>query len=514
MTNETTQMTETASIECRLHRAAREYGNNTAVSHGNEHLSFRQLDELVSERAAELQQYAVGNQQWIALRITTSRQGIIDWLAVLRAGGLALPVTNRMPTASLHELLKEQGITLWLTEPGANPAPVPETTPAEAPKRAPVTEHANHPGTDSPAATQRDHTVPTGHNSRSNTHPAIPPQACLAFTPHTPCAGVLTSGSTGQPRIVVLSYANIVRNAQGSQQLIPLTSEDNYLLSLPLNHVGGLAIIMRCLETGAKMILGGRAEDALFLHEQRITHVSMVETQLRRLLEQSDDIKLPELRCLLLGGGPVADSLLQRAHAHGLPCYLSYGMSEMASQVLTHDPQGKAHILPYRELSLAADGEILVRGETLSLGYMHAGVLTPATEADGWLHTRDLGSWQGEALTIIGRKDNQFISGGENIQPESIERELRRHPLIREAVVVARPDANFGRRPVAFLDCNGEMPPPEELKEWLRQRLTAFMIPDDFLALPRQEGLKVQRSQLQRLAEQNQATMDSANGGP
>lgn len=467
-------MSDQTIIECRLHRAARLFGNATALISATEQISFRELDRQVNDRAIELQEQGICHQRWVALRITTSSQGITDWLAAIRAGALVLPVAARMPEAGLQSLLAKQGINSYIPEPG-----------------------------ELPRTTAHDDTftrLGKADNSGSKTV-----ELRLSFAIDQPCAGVLTSGSTGRPRLAVHSYANHVRSAQGSQQLIPLSPEDRYLLSLPLYHVGGLAIIMRCLEAGATIVLDGRAEDVLYLREQRISHISMVETQFRRLLEQYEQhaIELPELRCILLGGGPIADSLLQKALQIGLPCYLSYGMTEMTSQVLTHDPQGRAHILPYREISLAADGEILVRGETLFIGYIYHGTLDPAIDNGGWLRTRDIGRWQGEGLAIIGRKDNQFISGGENIQPEAIEHELRRHPAIRNAVVVSRPDSEFGRRPVAFIDSPGQLPATDELQAWLRERLTAFMIPDEVFALPRQEGLKIQRSHLQQLAEQN-----------
>ncbi|BAU56735.1 O-succinylbenzoic acid--CoA ligase [Halorhodospira halochloris] len=462
-------MSRESAIECRLSRAARLFGNNTALINVTDRLSFSDLDQMVSERARQLQQHGVSEQQWTALRVTTSQQGVIDWLAVLRAGGIALPVGQRTPEAGLQEMLSEHKIGLYIPEPGALPA--------------------------------QSSSIPTaGLASPSEREAALAEQ--LFFRANTPCAGILTSGSTGRPRVAVHSYANYVRSAQGSQQLIPLVAGDRYLLSLPLNHVGGLAIIMRCLESGATMVLGGRAEDAKFLERHSISHISMVATQLRRLLEQRD-IDLPELRCILLGGGPVAETLLEQARQHQLPCYLSYGLTEMASQVLTHDPQGRAHILPYRELTLAADGEIMVRGETLFLGYLRNGEIRSATDHEGWFATRDLGRWLGAGLAIIGRKDNQFISGGENIQPESIELELRRHPAIREAVVVARPDDEYGHRPVAFVDSHNHIPPEEELKAWLRERLAAFLVPDEFLPIPPQEGMKVPRKQLECLAKQS-----------
>ncbi len=219
----------------------------------------------------------------------------------------------------------------------------------------------------------------------------------------------------------------------------------------------------------------------------------MVETQLHRLLDAPGP--LPPLRAVLLGGGPVRADLLERAQEAGLPCYTSYGLTEMSSQVVTQPPGGQARILPHREMQIAEDSEILVRGGTLCLGYLRKGRREPATAEDGWLHTHDLGRWEGGRLAILGRKDHQFISGGENIQPEAIETVLRDHPSIHEAVIVPCPDTDLGQRPAAFLS-RTEAIDADALRSWLRERLSPHLIPVAFYALPAQGGMKVRRQEL------------------
>jgi O-succinylbenzoic acid--CoA ligase len=100
---------------------------------------------------------------------------------------------------------------------------------------------------------------------------------------------------------------------------------------------------------------------------------------------------------------------------------------------------------------------------------------------------------------ILGRRDHQFISGGENVQPERIEDVLRRHPAIAQAVVVPRADAEFGQRPVAFLDATGEIQ-QDSLRTWLRQYLSPWELPVAFYPLPRSDGMKIRRADLVELA--------------
>jgi len=452
------------ALECRLTRAAHLAPQRPALITPERTLAFSDLDALVSRRAAALQAQGLGAGSWTALRITISVAGVVDWLAVLRAGARPLPVSSRLPEAALAALLAEHAI------PGLIPEP-------DAPLQA-----SGHGAGAAPAAALQRH-----------------------FDPGAPCAGIGTSGSTGQPRVVVHSYANYVRSAQGAIDYLPLAAGDRYLLSLPLFHVGGLGILFRCLEAAAPMVLGGRAEDAAFLASHGVTHVSMVETQLRRLLQEAPD-PLPALRCVLLGGGPVAAELLEAAQARGLPCYMSYGLTETTAQVAAWPAHAGGRVLAYRELAIDGAGEVCVRGETMALGYLDAGAVRPLAGADGWYRTRDLGRWQDGRLMILGRRDNQFICGGENVQPEAIEQALREHPAVSEAVVVPRSDPDLGRRPVAFLRYAGAAVPAAELRDWLRGRLSPPLIPAAYHPLPATEGLKVHRQALIERAERLRGT--------
>ncbi|WP_242472447.1 AMP-binding protein [Ectothiorhodospira mobilis] len=436
-----------------LHHRARTHADAPAVVHADAPaLDFAGLAARVTDRARTLQADGIAPGDWVALRTRTDLQGLVDLLAVPAAGACLLPIHPRMPATPLDTLLRAQAIPWILAEPGAT-------------------------------------VTATGYGSGGR-----PPRAEGL---HAPCTGVLTSGSTGHPKVAVHSHGNHLYSALGANAVNPLGPGDRYLLSLPTFHVGGLTILVRCLLGGAALVLGGRAEDAAFLERMGVTHVSMVETQLQRLLAGET---LPSgLRTVLLGGGPVRPHLLEEARHRGLSCWMSYGLTEMTAQVVTHDPHGRGRILPHRECRVDANGEILVRGDTLFLGYLEDGAIRPATDTQGWFHTRDLGHWEDGRLHITGRADNQFISGGENIQPEAVEAVLHRHPRILRAVVVPRPDAEFGQRPVAFLETDGRVDEPS-LRDWLREHLPPYMVPVAFLELEPTPDLKVRRGELARRA--------------
>lgn len=320
--------------------------------------------------------------------------------------------------------------------------------------------------------------------------------------PDSPVTGIFTSGSTGVPKLALLSYTNHYYNALGSQQSMALQPGDRVLLSLPLFHVGGLAMVFRILMSGATLVLGaelaGRVEDPEFLQQQGITHASMVATQLQRLVTRLDG--RPLSLNALIGGGPVPEPLLQRVQSLGIHTWLTYGLTEMGSQVLTCDPKGQGSILPFRELELSAEAEVLVKGECLFRGYLtEAGILQPLDQ-QGWFHTGDLGQWQGDAFRIIGRKDNRFICAGENIQPEMIEQCLKLHPEVEEAVIIPKSDAEYGARPVAFVRVvNNALSTSlkQELADLIRVEWSSLLVPVAWYSLPPANGLKVNRTQLE-----------------
>ena len=164
----------------------------------------------------------------------------------------------------------------------------------------------------------------------------------------------------------------------------------------------------------------------------------------------------------------------------------TYGMTEMSSQIVTNH-----QIHPYAEMKIAEDREILVRGPVLFQGYYEKGKIDLPLK-DGWFQTKDLGCWDDGLFKIIGRKDNLFISGGENIQPEEIEEVIRRICGLHDAVVVPIPDQEFGARPAVFLK---QLVPLEELQEMLKAHLPKFKIPIKCFELP-ETGFKPQRKTL------------------
>ncbi|MDE2223419.1 MAG: o-succinylbenzoate--CoA ligase [Candidatus Omnitrophica bacterium] len=318
---------------------------------------------------------------------------------------------------------------------------------------------------------------------------------------------ISTSGSSGEAKAVVHTWGNHFYSAQGSQEAIPLTSQDRWLLSLPLYHVSGIGIIVRCLLSGAGLVIVDDGDLMAAAGQAKATHVSMVATQLQRLMANPDNLEvLRSFKCILLGGSAISPVLIKESVNAGLNIYLSYGLTEMSSQVATGKvaETGRAcvKLLPHRQLTVSGSGEILVRGEVLFKGYV-AGAKLSLPLADGWFSTGDMGRLdEAGCLTVTGRRDNMFISGGENIHPEEIEKALLSIKGIVEAVVVPREDKEFGQRPIAFIKIAGSPIPEEDIIRFLEAELPRFKIPvaffpwpqnlmDQCLKISRQEFLKI-----------------------
>ena len=326
-----------------------------------------------------------------------------------------------------------------------------------------------------------------------------------------PATVVFTSGSSGTPKAAVLSLGNFLWNASGANAVMPLSAGDRWLLSLPLFHVGGLSIVFRTLLAGAKMVLPRGKELAEALRKQRITHVSLVPTQLQRLLGTPEGVDvLRSLKLILIGGAGIAPSLLRRCGELELPVQASYGSTEMASQIATGPLEQRhgqwrvaATLLPERELQIvepASDGtgEIAVRGKTRFLGYQQQDGLRKPFDAEGWFRTGDLGRLENGVLEVRGRRDAMFISGGENVHPETVERAFLELPEVVQALVVPVEDEEFGARPIAFVEVPASAWAPNQWVHALRQTLAGFQVPDLFLPWPQDltPGLKPRRPEL------------------
>ncbi len=328
---------------------------------------------------------------------------------------------------------------------------------------------------------------------------------------------IFTSGTTGQPKAVQLTAGAHLASARAAKALLQLDSTTRWLCTLPLFHVGGLAILQRCALVGGAAVLHERFDAAAAagaVASGQVTHASLVATTLQRLLDASSAAAPESLRAFLVGGGPTPAHLLRRARAAGFPVLQTYGLTEAGSHVTCERPgdadgQTAGAPIPGTELRVVDEerrplgpgviGSIEVRGPTLMAGYLDDQGATAAALSEGWLRTGDLGATNKQSrLFVSARRSDLVITGGENVYPAEVEAALLEHPAVAEAAVFGRRDEIWGQAVVAAVVLRTEGDEPA-LREFLRGRIAPFKVPREVLvvgSLPRTAAGKLDRSAL------------------
>ncbi|NTV28774.1 MAG: o-succinylbenzoate--CoA ligase [Candidatus Omnitrophica bacterium] len=473
------------NISCPLYVNSQTFPQQAALLWGRRSITWHQLNLYVQSTARYLREIGVSSGTRVAVRSVNSVEYVVTLLALWRVGACVMPLSLHLPAKVLDQVL-------------AAFRPAFTFSAEEWPEKVAGAKAYTLSMLVSFAFTD-------GFFGReSHLAPSVDLDADVGV--------VLTSGSSGVPKGVLLSYGNFFANAAGANAFIPFAPPDRWLLSMPLCHVSGLAIIFRALQAGGAVTLPDAGETLeAALERYRPTHISLVPVQLKRILSSG---RVPgTLKAALLGGGPVPRRLAGEGVQAGWPLYATYGMTESASLIATGPvgPDGyvDVRVLPGRELCISAEGEVLVRGEVLSRGYLF-GSAGESVDREGWFHTGDCGVLDQEGrLRILGRQDNMFISGGENVHPETVEKALLEHPDIAQALVLPVSVETFGQRPVAFVRCSGASAPDvDAIAAFLRQRLAHHEMPVRYYAWPKEqtgEMVKIGRRDLMELMARKEA---------
>ncbi len=336
--------------------------------------------------------------------------------------------------------------------------------------------------------------------------PAPPPEVELI---------IATSGSSGEPKGVMLSPANLRAATQASAARLPLAPGDAWLACLPLYHIGGMAILHRCAVGGAAVVLQQGFDAARVMENlarYAVTHLSLVPPMLERLVEAGPPP--PQLKATLVGGGDLSASLYQRARSAGWPVLPTYGLTETGSQVATlaapeayGQPGDVGPPLPGVAVDVVAPdaagvGRIRVRGGIVMRGYLNPGLRPRQGLTQGAFLTADLGRLDDRGhLILLGRADDMLVSGGVNVHPAEPERLLAACPSLTEVAVTGRRDPVWGDVLVALYRGDAA---PAELEAWCRERVPRHLRPRIYLrleSLPMSPQGKLDRRALRRLAE-------------
>jgi len=305
---------------------------------------------------------------------------------------------------------------------------------------------------------------------------------------------IFTSGSGGAPKRVHLSWQALENHAKMSETHLRYSSQDRWLVTLPLFHIGGVSTLIKSIVTGLSIHL----EDGFdsnrvnnLLDTNSISILSLVPTTLQRLLDSRNQTHLPSsIKFVLLGGAPASTELLLRDSRY----LASYGMSEAGSQITTVPPASDASIrvtsglpLPGVKIEIRdaagkriaddSNGEIFVQSPALADGYSNDSTETENRFVDGWLRTGDYGGLTDVgALIVEGRREDRIVSGGENIHPAEIEQVLLSYPEVRRVFVTSIPDREWGQLISAVVESQQSLD-ENDLSSFVRKHIAPYKVP-------------------------------------
>ncbi len=441
------------SVDDWLARAAEALPGRPALIAGDRTLSFAELERDARAAARRLAGLGVGRGDRDALMLEPSADHVVLLHALTKLGAVAAPLDPSAPAPETDPLLESLAARLVVRDPA-------EVLSASEAVDAPM---------EGRFETQAIHCV------------------------------MHTSGTGGRPTPVELTYGNHLWSAVGVGVRVGVAPTDRWLCCMPLHHIGGLSIVLRCALYRIPIVLEpfDEARLSVVFDEHSVTIASLVPTMLARLLDAG--VQVGSLRCALIGGGPAPVALVERALDAGVPVSPTYGLTETASQVATMPP-GEARARPgsagppilATEVRIDDQDRICVRGETVAPG---------AAGADGWLVTGDLGRLDDEGyLYVLGRADDVIVTGGKNVSPEEVEQALLEHPAVADAAVHGREDPEWQHAVVGSVVLVGGVDVTEDdLRAFCRERLAPHKLPKavEFVAeLPRNAQGKLLRDRL------------------
>lgn len=278
---------------------------------------------------------------------------------------------------------------------------------------------------------------------------------------------IATSGSTGTPKIVELGADALKASAHATLDRVGSPGA-RWLCCLPTSHIAGIQVLVRALLAGTEPIIHP-AFDRDAVAGAGNVHVSLVPTQLQRLVEAGAD--LSAYASILLGGAAAPPELLMRAREGGARLFTTYGMSETSGGCV-YDGLPLAGV----GVSLTADGRIRLTGPMLFSGYRLAPAATAAAFDGDWFVTGDLGELTDGRLRVRGRVDDVINTGGEKVVAGEVAAVLGRHPAVREVVVVGRDDPEWGQRVTAVVVASGPLT-LAEVRDFVRASLPVHAAP-------------------------------------
>ena len=468
--------------------AADRFGDAEAVVDGSLRLTFVEVADRVRRAAGAFAKLGVDKGDRVAIWAPNSAHWMIAAFGVLTAGGVVVPVSTRYKTAEAADIITRSGAKAVMVDTAflAGFLGQDVTTP-----------------TGTPAVDLESGFLDDG----------APFERAVSGTDIADI--IYTSGTTGRPKGVMMNHAQNLRMYTEWCDLADLRRGDRYLIVNPFFHTFGYkAGCIASFIRGATMLpvqVFDIDKVVELIAAERITMLPGPPTLYHSLLAVEDKTKLATLRAGVTGAADIPVELIRRVHEE-LPFQTlatGYGLTEAGTATMSRPGDSFEDVattagLPVAdvEVRLAEDGEVLVRGYSVMQGYFDdPGATAETIDADGWLHTGDLGEFTDSGrLRIVGRKKDMFIVGGFNAYPAEIEGFLMEHPAVAQAAVIGVPDERLGQVGKAFVVCKrGSAVTAEEVIAWSRDRMAGFKVPRfvEFLdALPLNATGKVMKDQL------------------
>ncbi|WP_295035338.1 class I adenylate-forming enzyme family protein [uncultured Microbacterium sp.] len=454
-------------------------------------LSYRAVERRAAAFAEQLLELGVGAGDVVAIMLPNSVELLIGMLGAWRIGAAVTPVNPTFTVRELEYQVADSRARILLAPPTAPAVDVPVIVPE--------------------------------HMRALPEEPIEDPRilgADLALL-------VYTSGSTGQPKGVMLDHDNLAAMAGSLVTHLDLSSSDHALLVLPLFHVNSICIsFLAPMAAGARVTILERFSPEPFLDALdrfRPSYFSAVPAIFARLAELPAErtAQVRSLRFAICGAAPVSKQLLRRCEERfGFAILEGYGLTESTCASACNPlwgirkPGTVGRALPGQQIAIVDEdgrlvptgrrGEIIISGPTVMRGYLGRPDATSATVHGGWLHTGDVGILDREGyLTIVDRIKDMIIRGGENLYPKEIEAFLATHPEVLESAVVGAPHDVLGEVPVAYVVLlPGGSATADDLLAHCRTGLTKIKIParlEIVEALPRNPVGKIDKPALRRL---------------
>ncbi|WP_020102535.1 FadD3 family acyl-CoA ligase [Mycobacterium sp. 360MFTsu5.1] len=463
--------------------AADRFGDAEALVDGPLRLSYTELAQRIRRAAGAFHTLGVDKGDRVAIWAPNSAHWVIAALGVVTAGGIVVPVNTRFKTEEAADIITRSGAKAVLVEKGF---------------------------------LGQDFAVPAGVPAidlKSGFLDDAEPFECRDIDGDDIADIIYTSGTTGRPKGVMMNHRQTLRQYAEWCDRVGLRAGDRYLIINPFFHTFGYkAGIIAAMIRGATMLPMAvfDADTVVELVEREgVTVLPGPPTLYHSLLAVPDKSRLATLRAGVTGAADIPVELVRRV-LHELPfeaLATGYGLTECGTATMSRPGDSFEDIATTVgrpsdgvEVRIADDGEVLVRGYTVMAGYFDDPIATAeAIDADGWLHTGDLGSFDGGGrLRIVGRKKDMFIVGGFNAYPAEIEGYLLEHPAVDQVAVIGVPDDRLGQVGMAFVVPASPVT-EQQLVTWSRQRMAGFKAPRfvEFVAeLPQNATGKVTKDAL------------------